>query len=62
VIATFELLRDGSVRNLAILQGSGISTLDFSVRRAIQDSRFPPIPAGFDKDYAKVEFTFELKR
>jgi outer membrane biosynthesis protein TonB len=64
VIATFDLLRDGSIRKLAVLQGSGVPSLDFSVQRAIQDSRFPPIPAcaGFDKDYATVEFWFELKR
>jgi TonB family protein len=65
VIATFELMRDGSIRNLQILQGSGIPALDLSVQRAIRDSApLPPIPQGqgFDKDYAKVEFTFELKR
>lgn len=63
VIATFELMRDGSARNVQLLETSGISTLDYSVRRAILDaSPFPPIPPGFDKDYAKVEFTFELKR
>lgn len=62
-IATFELMRDGSIRNLQILQGSGVSSLDFSVKRAILDaSPFPPIPPGFDRDYAKVEFVFELKR
>lgn len=63
VIATFDLMRDGSVRNLKILQGSGFPSLDLSVRRAISDaSPFPPLPVGFDKDYAKVEFNFELKR
>jgi TonB family protein len=65
VIATFELMRDGTVRNLEILQGSGNSALDISVKRAILDSApLPPIPQnqGFDKPYAKVEFTFELKR
>jgi TonB family protein len=63
VIATFDLMRDGAIRNLQILQRSGIASLDFSVQRAILEaSPFPPIPAGFDRDYAKVEFTFELKR
>ena len=63
VIATFELLRDGSIRNLKILQASGISTLDFSVRRAILEaSPFPPIPPGYSRDSANVEFWFELKR
>lgn len=64
VIATFNLERDGNVRSLAVLQGSGIPSLDFSVQRAVRDSHFPPIPAtcGFDKNYATVEFWFELKR
>jgi protein TonB len=63
VIATFELLRDGRIRNLKILQPSGVSSLDFSVQRAILEaSPFPPIPPGFDRDSANVEFWFELKR
>jgi len=63
VIASFDLLRDGRIRNLRVVQQSGISALDYSVQRAILEaSPFPPIPAGFDKDSAKVEFTFELKR
>ena len=63
VIATFELMRDGSVRNVQLLQTSNIPSLDSSVKRAILDaSPFPPIPAGFERDSAKVEFWFELKR
>ena len=63
VIASFDLMRDGRIRNLRIVQQSGISALDYSVQRAILEaSPFPPIPPGFDKDSAKVEFTFELKR
>ena len=63
VIATFELMRDGRIRSLKILQPSGISTLDYSVQRAILEaSPFPPIPPGFDRDSARVEFWFELKR
>jgi TonB family protein len=64
VIVTFELMRNGTIRNLRLLQKSGNSALDLSVLRAIEDAAapFPPIPPGFEKDYAKVEFTFELKR
>jgi protein TonB len=63
VIASFDLLRDGRIRNLRVVQQSGISALDYSVQRAILEaSPFPPIPVGFDKDSARVEFTFELKR
>jgi len=63
VISRFDLMRDGSIRNVTILQMSGISTLDDSVRRAILDSNpLPPIPPECNKESAKVEFTFELKR
>ena len=63
VIASFDLMRDGSIRNPRIIQRSGISALDYSAQRAILEaSPFPPIPPGFDKDSAHVEFTFELKR
>jgi len=63
VIATFDLMRDGSIRNLQLLQRSGNTSLDLSVQRAIQDSApLPPIPPGFDRDHASVEFWFELKR
>jgi periplasmic protein TonB len=63
VIATFDLMRDGSVRNVKLLQSSGISSLDNSVQRAILDSNpLPPLPAAFDRDHASMEFWFELKR
>jgi len=63
VIADFDLLRDGTVRNVRLLQSSGIPSLDFSVQRAILDANpLPPIPNCFDRSIAKAEFTFELKR
>lgn len=63
VIATFDLMRDGSTQNIRILQRSGVSALDYSVERAILEaSPFPPIPPGYDHNSAKVEFWFELKR
>ncbi|HML15948.1 MAG TPA: TonB C-terminal domain-containing protein [Bryobacteraceae bacterium] len=63
VIATYTLMGDGSIRDVRLLQTSGIGTLDFSVQRAILDAApFPPIPSICGKDSAKVEFTFELKR
>jgi TonB family protein len=62
-IVTFDLMRDGSVRNVRVVQGSGNQTLDYSAQRAVYDaSPFPPLPAGFEKNDATVEFTFELRR
>lgn len=63
VIATFDLMRDGSVRNVQILQGSDIPPLDASVKRAILDSMpLPHLPPDFPHDQASFEFWFELKR
>ncbi len=63
VIVVFDLQRDGSVRNVRFLQASGHPTLDNSARRAIIDaSPFPPLPDGFERSSARVEFSFELKR
>ena len=62
VIATFDLMKDGSIRNLAILQGSGVPSLDFSVRRAIEGVRFPPLPPTYPRSSAQCEFRFELKK
>ncbi len=63
VIVTFEILRDGSVRNLRFLQRSGIPTLDYSCQRAILDAApFPPLPRGFERDVARIEFWFQLQR
>jgi len=63
VVVSFEIRRDGGISTPRILQGSGISTLDFSVRRAILEaSPFPPLPREFERSSATVEFVFELKR
>jgi len=63
VIVTFDLMRDGSVRNVHILQGSGIAPLDASVERAIADaSPLPPLPPAFARDHASIESWFDLKR
>jgi protein TonB len=62
-IVTFDLQRDGSVRNVHLAQTSGNSTLDYSAQRAIYDaSPFPPLPAAYDRNAATIEFWFELRR
>jgi outer membrane biosynthesis protein TonB len=62
VTANFDLMRDGSIGHLQLTQRSGNFSLDASVQRAIQDSKFPPLPQGYPHDHATVEFSFELKR
>jgi protein TonB len=63
VIVTFDVRRDGSVSAVRMLQRSGNPQLDYSCQRAILEaSPFPPLPAGFERDTATVEFWFQLKR
>lgn len=62
-IVTFDLMRDGSVRNVHVIQTSGNQTLDYSAQRAIYDaSPFPALPAGYERNDATIEFWFELRR
>jgi protein TonB len=60
---SFDILRNGQVRNVKIVQSSGVSTLDFSARRAVLEaSPLPELPREFERDSATVEFTFQLQR
>ena len=63
VHASFTISRDGSVGDVRITAPSGVSAVDFSVLRAIQDvGRFPPLPRGFERNEALVEIVFEFRR
>jgi protein TonB len=63
VVVNFEIRRDGTITTPRIVQGSGITALDFSVRRAILEANpFPPLPKEFERNSAVIEFVFELKR
>jgi protein TonB len=63
VIVMFEIVRNGSIRNVRLLQRSGNPTLDYSCQRAIESAApFPPLPQGFERDSAVIEFWFQLKR
>lgn len=63
VIVTFDIQRDGSVRNAKIAQRSGNSTLDYSALRAVNDAApFPPLPTGYDRNVASIELQFQLQK
>jgi TonB family protein len=63
VIVSFDILRDGSVRNVQITQRSGNSTLDYSAQRAVMDAGpFPPLPPAYARNEANVELRFLLQR
>lgn len=61
--AAFVIHRDGSVTGLVLSQRSGVSAVDYSILRAVQDvGRFPPLPPGFEKSEATVDIAFEFRR
>jgi len=63
VIVTFDILRDGSVRNSKVAQRSGNDALDYSALRAVMDAGpFPPLPADYNRGEANVELRFQLQR
>ena len=62
-IITFDIQRDGSIRNAKVAQPSGNSTMDYSALRAVMDAApFPPLPSEYDRNQASVELQFQLKR
>jgi protein TonB len=62
-VVTFQILRDGTVKNPQLVQRSGNSTLDYSALRAIMDAGpFPPLPPNYSGSQADVELRFQLQR
>jgi periplasmic protein TonB len=62
-IVTFDLYRDGSVRNVRIAQTSGNYALDLSAQRAvIEAAPLPPLPREYERESATIEFWFQLQR
>jgi protein TonB len=63
VAVMFEIMRDGSIRNVKVSQSSGNFALDQSAQRAILMSNpLPPLPREFERDSALIEFWFALQQ
>jgi len=55
----FEILQNGTIRGLRIESSSGLSTLDRSVLRAVQEALLPPLPRSFRKPTQEALITFQ---
>ena len=63
VYLTFDIARDGSPRNVAIEQSSGVPSLDQSAMRTLQRiDTFGPLPSDYPGNKVSVEFWFDYKR
>lgn len=63
VTVTFDILRDGSVASLQIIESSGITSVDRSAIRAVRESSpLPPLPSDYTGSRVSVEFFFDFRR
>jgi TonB family protein len=59
----FIVRRDGEISDLHIENSSGITSLDLSARRAIENAApFAPLPPDFTSQYLVVHFEFEWEK
>jgi protein TonB len=62
-VITFQILRDGSIANVQIMQSSGNRAVDNSAVRAIQSSSpVTKLPNDYSGSTVNVEFWFEFRR
>jgi protein TonB len=63
VVATFDILRDGTITNAQITQSSGNSSVDTSALRAVQSaSPLTRLPGEYSGTRVSVEFWFDFRR
>jgi len=59
----FIVRRDGEISDLRVERSSGITSLDLSARRAIENAApFAPLPNDFSSQYLIVHFEFEWEK
>lgn len=62
-VITFQILRDGTIANIQILQSSGNRSVDDSARRAIMSSSpVSKLPGDYSAPLVNVQFWFDFKR
>ncbi len=61
-VVSFSIMRDGTIRNVQVLQGSGNPNIDNTAQRAVyQASPLPPLPPQVTDSYVPAQFTFNLR-
>jgi TonB family protein len=62
-VVTFDILRNGTVTNVQVLQSSGNASVDTSAVRAIVGSNpVNPLPPAYSGSKVSVEFWFDFRR
>ncbi|MGC2658038.1 MAG: TonB family protein [Bryobacteraceae bacterium] len=61
-IVNFTILRDGTIRDVKLFQGSGNPTVDNTALRAVYDSNpLPALPPQVSGNSLPAQFTFQLR-
>ena len=61
VIVNFNILRDGSIREVKVFQSSGNPSIDNTALRAVYDSNpLPPLPPQVSGNTLPAQYTFQL--
>ncbi|MBZ5639147.1 MAG: TonB family protein [Acidobacteriia bacterium] len=61
VTVTFDVDRDGTLRNIKVVDSSGVPSLDRSALGAVQDaSPLPPLPSGWGQPPFAARFEFRF--
>jgi TonB family protein len=61
-IVSFTILRDGSIRDVRVIQSSGNPNIDNTAARAVyQVTQLPPLPAQITDSSITAQFTFNLR-
>jgi len=55
----FKISRNGQISDVDVIEKSGIRALDISAVRAIQSSRFPPLPTEYEGEFLAIRLIFE---
>ena len=58
----FRIYRDGRIGSVEITHSSDVAALDHSASRAVQSSRFPPLPQSMEGPYIILTVIFEHRR
>ncbi|BDC48385.1 hypothetical protein F183_A07010 [Bryobacterales bacterium F-183] len=63
VIISFQILRDGRVGDVRVVQSGGNSTYDLTAQRAVVEAGpFEPLPAAYKGGSATIEVAFKLQK
>lgn len=60
-MVSFDIMRDGSVRNVRIVQSSGNPNIDSTAERAIYQAHLPQLPPQVTDNSITAQFTFDLR-